>query len=296
MTEIANQLDQSHKERSVDSNFRVCLDPKDALNLVLERFPFKNYIDPSSNSHLSTASCVRRHLSPRAKILDFGSGPCDKTGVLQAMGFECSALDDLQDAWHLKGDCRTRVQAFAEDAGIHFTLARPGSTGFTYPKEHFDMVVLNDVVEHLHDSPRELLNDLLELVAPNGLMLITVPNAGNIRKRLALLCGGTNYQRFDTYYWYPGKWRGHVREYVKSDLLRLSDYLNVEVLELHGCDQMLSGLAGLPRAVYLGVTNVLKGWKDTWILVARKRPGWMPRKDLAPGAILSKPVTYLYGE
>ncbi len=276
-------------------NRRVSLDPEEALQLVLENFPFENYIDPSSNSHLSTATCVRRYLAPGAKILDFGSGPCDKTGILQAMGFECSAFDDLQDAWHLKGDCQARVQAFAEAAGIDFTLARPGA-GFTYPKEHFDMLVLNDVVEHLHDSPRELLNDLLEFVAPNGLLLVTVPNAGNIRKRLGLLRGGTNYQRFDTFYWYPGKWRGHVREYVKGDLVRLSDYLGIEILELHGCDQMLSGLSGLRRAVYMGLTNLLKGWKDTWILVARKPPGWIPRRNLAPGATLSKPVTYLYGE
>jgi hypothetical protein len=41
-----------------------------------------------------------------------------------------------------------------------------------------------------------------------------------------------NLPPFDQYYWYPGPWRGHIREYVKSDLAMLSDYLDLEVLEL----------------------------------------------------------------
>jgi len=42
--------------------------------------------------------------------------------------------------------------------------------------ESYDLVMLNDVIEHLHDSPRELLNDLIILIKPGGYLLITVPN------------------------------------------------------------------------------------------------------------------------
>jgi len=271
------------------------LKPEEAVKYVVQRFPLENYIDVRSNSHLSTAKTVCRHLAPGAKILDFGCGPCDKTAVLQAMGFECSAYDDLQDAWHTKSEMQSRILAFADSVGIKFTLARPG-VDLPYSKEYFDMVILNDVLEHFHDSPRELLNKLLEFVKPGGLLLITVPNAGNIRKRLVLLMGGTNYQRFDSFYWYPGQWRGHVREYVRGDLLSLSNHLGLEVLELHGCDQMLNQCMGALRSLYIAVSNVMNGWKDSWTLVARKPPGWKAQLKPPPDIKISRPTKYLYGE
>lgn len=274
---------------------RIYLKPEEAVKLVVERFPLEDYIDLRSNSHLSTAKTVCRHLAPGAKILDFGCGPCDKTAVLQAMGFECSAYDDLQDAWHAKSEMQSKILAFAENVGINFTLARPGAD-LPYSKEYFDMVILNDVLEHLHDSPRELLNKLLEFVKPGGLLLVTVPNAGNIRKRVVLLMGGTNYQRFDSFFWYPGQWRGHVREYVRGDLLSLSNYLGLEVLELHGCDQMLNKVMGALRGLYVAVSSVMNGWKDSWTLVARKRPGWKAQINPSPDIKISRATKYLYGE
>lgn len=279
----------------MNPNDRICPQPKEAVRLVLELFPFKNYFDPEDNSHLDTAASVARHLPRGAKILDFGSGPCDKTAVLQAMGYECYAYDDLSDAWHVKPGVREKITSFAQSAGVQFSLAVPG-IGLPYRKEYFDMVILNDVMEHLHDSPKELLNDLLELVTPMGLMLITVPNAGNIRKRLALLSGGTNYPQYDYFYWNAGQWRGHVREYVKEDLIRLSEYLDLEVLELRGCDRMLTRVPRPWRRIYVTATNAMKGLKDTWTLVARKRLGWKPQRELPAGMKLSRPTQYLYEE
>ena len=76
----------------------------------------------------------------------------------------------------------------------------------------FDMVILLDVIEHLHDSPRTLLNDLVDTLKDGGLLFITVPNAGNIIKRIDLLLGKTNLPPFDGYYWSPDPWRDHKRE------------------------------------------------------------------------------------
>jgi SAM-dependent methyltransferase len=150
-----------------------------------------------------------------------------------------------------------------------------------FNKNSFDMIMLHDVIEHLHDSPRDLLNDLLELAKPNGLLFVTVPNAVNIRKRIDVLVGKSNLPRFEGYYWCPGPWRGHVREYVRNDLVLLADYLNLEVLELRGCDHMLEKLPSRIRPVYHFVTNYFPGWKDSWLLVARKMQGWSVKKTPA---------------
>ena len=142
------------------------------------------------------------------------------------------------------------------------------------------MVMLHDVLEHLHGSPRDLLNDLLELTTPGGLLFVTVPNAANIKKRIELLFGRTNMHDFASYYWYPGPWRGHNREYVHNDLVELSAYLDLDVLELRGCDHMLQKVPGVVRPAYLPATRFLQGWKDSWLQVAKRRARWSPRRRL----------------
>ena len=256
---------------------------QEAIQRLIEKFPFPGYTDDPAfgkkGAYANIAETVIKHVPPGSKILDFGSGPCDKAAVLQYLGFQMSGYDDLQDDWHQKPGNRDIIASFAKEAGIDFELAVDHSIPFE--KDQFDMVMLHDVLEHLHDSPRELLNDLIEIIKPGGLLFITVPNIVNIRKRVDVLFGKTNLPRFEVYYWYPGKWRGHVREYSKADLIQLSEYLDIEIVELRGCDHMLAKLPVSIHPIYLFVTGIFTGWKDTWLFVAKKKSGWVPRKNLS---------------
>ena len=273
---------------------------EEAIQLAIKRFPFEGYMTPGveeKGAYSTIAITAMRHLRPGSKVLDFGCGPCDKTAVLQFLGFQCSGYDDLQDEWHKIPGNREKILAFAKECGIDFRLANNGVLPFE--KESFDMIMINDVIEHLHDSPRELFNDLLEFLKPEGLLLVTVPNAVNIRKRIDVFFGKTNLPHFEGYYFYPGSWRGHIREYVKDDLFKLSEYLNLEVLELRSCDHMLQKLPNSIRPAYLLVTSIFRGWKDSWLLVARKRQGWMSRKTLPQdelARILGKSSSYKYSK
>jgi len=271
---------------------------EDAIRQTLEEFPFEGYMLPEKTvkgAYSNIAKIALSYLTPGSTILDFGCGPCDKTAVLQFLGFHCSAYDDLRDDWHNIPGNKEKIISFAKTCGIDFRESNEGILPFE--KNSFDMIMLHDVLEHLHDSPRDLLNDLLELAKPNGLLFVTVPNAVNIRKRINVLFGKTNLPRFEGYYWYPGHWRGHIREYVKNDLDELSKYLNLEVLELRSCDHMLERVPSSIRPSYLLLTGFLQGWKDSWLLVAKKPQGWsarktMPKNELA--RILQKSTSYHY--
>src|SRR5262245_17222081 len=85
---------------------------------VLERVPVPGYFDPFLKGHRSVARTVTRYLPPGSRILDFGAGPADKTAVLAMLGYECTAIDDLGDEWHKRGDSRTMILDFAKDMGI----------------------------------------------------------------------------------------------------------------------------------------------------------------------------------
>lgn len=251
--------------------------PDDAIQLVQNKFPFEKYMNATRDSaHRNIAETVLRCLRPGDRLLDFGSGPCDKTAVISMLGFKCSAYDDLRDGWHGVESTRNMIVAFAEEFGIDFHLRR--GDNFPFEKGSFDMVMMHDVLEHLHDSPRDLLIDLLELVKPGGYFFATVPNAVNIRKRIRVMFGKTNLPPFRQYYWYPGPWRGHVREYTKDDLAQLAEYLELEVVELRSCHHMLHKVPMFVRPAYVGLSAIFTGWRDSWLLVAKKRPNWAPRR------------------
>jgi SAM-dependent methyltransferase len=254
------------------------INSKSALEAVMRLFPFPGYIpEPvlGRSGHLDLADTVLKYLPTNASILDFGSGPCDKTAVLQRLGYRCSAWDDLQDDWHKLPGNTEKIVDFSRQSGVDLHIARGGA--WPFQPDSFDMVVVHHVLEHLHSSPRELLNDLLGLCKPGGFLLAAVPNAVNLRKRLHVLFGRTNYPQYPLYYWYPGPWRGHIREYVRDDLRLLAEFLGLETKELRGADHMLYRLPGLGARPYLWMTDVFDGLKDSWTLVAKKPIDWQPK-------------------
>lgn len=234
-------------------------------------FPFRGYIEAAPRAHREVAATVLRWLPRGSRILDFGAGPCDRTAVLQRLGYQCAAYDDLADPWHLVEGNREKILQFAREIGIEYHVAPD-----PLPSGPFDMVMVHDVLEHLHESPRSVLTQLFERTADGGYLFVTVPNAVNARKRAAVLGGRTNLPSFPSYYWSEEPWRGHVREYVRDDLRDLAGFLQVEIVELRGTHHLSHRLPTAVRIPYLLATKPFDGLRDTWLLVARKPSGWQP--------------------
>lgn len=242
---------------------------------VKKRFPFPGYMSGDLAAYHTVADVVSRYLKAGDRLLDFGSGPCDKTAVAAALGVTCDAVDDLGDDWYQRGTNVTKIQSFAKDSGITFSRTFTPAPSGTY-----DMVMMNDVLEHIADSPRELLLDLVNSLKTSGYLFIYVPNLANIRKRLDLLRGRTNLPRFDLYYWYQGPWRGPRREYVRDDLLRMTRHLGLELASLHTVHHMLHRVPKIAKPLYQLATSAFPDWRDTWVLLARKPAGWTPKRSL----------------
>lgn len=275
---------------------RDVMTPEEAIRLVHSSFPFEGYMNATEQACLDTARTVLKYLERPARILDFGAGPCDKTAIISALGFECTACDDLKDHWYMLLGNREKILAFAQNYNIRYCVI-DYKTNLPFEKGEFDMLMMHDVLEHLHDSPRDLVNDLLEFVKPEGYFFVTVPNAANLMKRARVVFGRTNLPSFESYYWYPSPWRGHIREYVRGDLVKLAEYLSLECLELRSSNHAIHAVPVLLRPLWIALTSVLTGGRDVWLLVARKKPGWTPRKSLPKeklNAILGRYTAYQY--
>lgn len=244
---------------------------------VNESFPFKGYIKAARKpGYFEMVRRVARWCSRDSKLLDFGAGPCDKTALFSLVGMKVTAFDNLQDAWHRLDGNRERILSFAKSVSIDYCVPDEDEA-FDFAEREYDVLMLHDVIEHFHSSPRVLLNKLLRYVRPEGILAITVPNAANLRKRVHLLFGRTNYNHFEYFYWYPGLWKGHVREYVKKDLLLLNKFLGLELLELSTYHLQLDVLPAGARRPFVAFSAIFPGIRDSWMLIARKPRDWNPR-------------------
>ncbi|HZK78892.1 MAG TPA: hypothetical protein VFC35_08285, partial [Gemmatimonadaceae bacterium] len=63
----------------------------ETVQRVSLRFPIEGYMTSikTGGSYATIAGTVVKYLEPGSSILDFGCGPCDKTAILQELGFKC---------------------------------------------------------------------------------------------------------------------------------------------------------------------------------------------------------------
>ena len=271
---------------------------KKIIEKIVKQFPFAGYMDPANevrNGYLNIAERVKRILPVGSRVLDFGCGPCDKLAVLSMIGYKCWGFDDFSDDWHKRPGVTDSIRQFAIQNKI--TLIDSKADQGIGGKNYFDLIMLNDVVEHLHDSPGPILNNLIEMIKDGGYLLITVPNSVNIRKRFDVFFGKTNYPKFEYYYYHPVPYRGHIREYTVGDLRQMCDFLRLEKMVLTGCDHMIYKVPKGMRHIYFGITDLFPSLKDSIILIARKPQKWRPdlfndRKKI--DKILGRSTTFKY--
>jgi len=254
-----------------------------AARWVRDEFPVADYIDSWSliYTYPWMAKLLSRHVAPGARRLDFGFGPGDVSAFLSKIGYRCTAADDLQDPWHLKDDNTTKILDFNRRAGVEFRVLKQDDA-WPWPEPAFDLMLAHHVFEHIQNSPRPLLNLLIGAVKPGGLLVICVPNAANLRKRIALLRGRTNYPPYVHFFWNEGTWRGHVREYVRSDLEEMARFSGLQQVELGTYDYLAGSVSGLKRKLWNVATTFVPSGRDSWYLVMRKPEGWQAPTTLDP--------------
>ena len=104
------------------------------------------------------------------RLLDVGSGPGGFVRVAEAAGWDASALE-------LNMESTKKLQ----DEGFKVIVRQLELTDL--PDHSFDLISLWEVLEHLPD-PRAMLGEIKRLLAPEGLLLIMVPNARSLVTRV----------------------------------------------------------------------------------------------------------------
>lgn len=94
---------------------------------------------------------------------------------------------------------------------------------FPFKDNFFDMVLCNEVIEHLIQSPLPPLLEMYRVLKPNGLLMVTTPNIVRSINRVKLLLGKSIMFPIDVYFENNKKgniiYHRHNREYILDELV-----------------------------------------------------------------------------
>ena len=120
-------------------------------------------------------------------VLDIGCGNGSQLAIpLGQLGYRVTGIDPHK--------------ASIERAQMHGTGNFICGFSHDLPTCNFDVVIISEVLEHLHD-PQCLLADSLRFIAPNGILIVTVPNGyGEFEIDSRLYYGARLNRAFDGFY------------------------------------------------------------------------------------------------
>jgi SAM-dependent methyltransferase len=147
--------------------------------------------------------------------------------------------------------------AAAQSRGIDVASVDLETARFPWPPGTFDVVVANQVFEHLKNIWLPL-SEVYRVLRPGGHFIISVPNLGSAHNRVLLALGRqpTSVRTFGP----------HVRGYTLSELRQLVTHGGgYEVTATHGV-----GFYPLPARWTRPLTTLWRGGSHTIVLVVRK--------------------------
>lgn len=138
--------------------------------------------------HEQIANRLKVELPSGSKILDFGAGEGALTARLNDCGYCMVAVDKDEENFKLKGAKFYRVDFDSAEDVSNFVTSHQGL---------YDAVLGIEVIEHVQDQWR-YIEQLMNMVKPGGLVLITTPNITSWLSRLLFLFTGQFHQFADT--------------------------------------------------------------------------------------------------
>jgi len=149
-----------------------------SLNKIAENYHLnKEVLDKGFDRHFHQLcfEWMKSYLNPKFKILEMGYGEGNVTKNLLSLGMK---VDILEGSKLLSESAR---QEYGQSINVINSLFED----FT-PDCQYDVIIATNILEHV-DNPINVLNCIHKWCNSNTIVIVTVPNAESIHRRLAVL-------------------------------------------------------------------------------------------------------------
>lgn len=114
---------------------------------------------------------IQSRLKTRGRVLDVGCATGTFLAALRRLGWEVYGVETNAEA-----------AAYARQRfGLNVFTGELEAAAF--PEHYFDLVILWDVLEHVHE-PRQVLQEAARIVQPGGALLLVLPNPESLEARV----------------------------------------------------------------------------------------------------------------
>ncbi|MGP6160007.1 MAG: class I SAM-dependent methyltransferase [Vulcanimicrobiaceae bacterium] len=174
------------------------------------------YVSYHAPRYTLLVDVLRGVIQPGARVLDIGKSllssfiAAEFQVKVDTLGFQSDGPTDVGQHWHFDLNDSQQRSTWRTDIGP------------------YDVIVMAEVIEHLHTSPALVLAFLNSILAPSGKLVIQTPNAVALHKRVEMLVGRHPYTPINEDALDPS----HFREYTKTELY---DYLERAGFSVTNC-------------------------------------------------------------
>jgi SAM-dependent methyltransferase len=173
----------------------------------------KTYATNRAHRFLRDVSDVLEHIDS-GRVLDCGAAPYLSTKMFESLGFDVTAVDIAPE----RSDVLKHMDLHVVKQDLDTEEPLPFGDG------SFDVILFNEIFEHLRGNLINTAKELHRILAPNGYLFLSTPNSHSLRGRIKYNCFGNAYSCADNLY---DEWdkleklghMGHVREYSVNELV-----------------------------------------------------------------------------
>jgi SAM-dependent methyltransferase len=104
-----------------------------------------------------------------------------------------------------------------------------------YSDGQFSLIIFQQVIEHLHNSPKLVFDEIARTLRPGGVLVLDTPNHAFWLNRINLLKGKSIHWDLGKYYRYEfstghtGQYFGHTREFTPRELAEMAGFAGLVV-------------------------------------------------------------------
>ena len=155
--------------------------------------------------------------------------------------------------------------------------------GLPYPDNHFDAVILSEVIEHLNFNPLPVLQEINRILKKDGILYITTPNQVNLINRIKIILGrsirnsisDSVTQLDQTKHTICGI---HWREYTLEELIQLLEIMGFTITTYTYSHMAKTHTSPFIKKIFYAISSLLFPKLEDSITIISKKKEYKPMK------------------